>query len=106
MTATVSGNQAAQPRSAGADALRRAAQSESARPPRRAPTPRSASSSRKRRTSIQVGCRAAGVSLDFLYASTELRQRIEKLRGQQAARTASRVPHSPQPRSRTTSRTS
>src|SRR5206468_12802245 len=39
--------------------------------------------------------RAAGVSLDARSASTPLRQRSEKLRARQAARTASHVPAQP-----------
>ncbi len=95
MTATVSpqtGSSAAQRR---ADALRRAAQSK-----RQAATARADAAIRqlikeKEDINFRSVARTAGVSLDFLYASTELRQRIEKLRGQQAARTASHVPAQP-----------
>ena len=47
----------------------------SARPPRPAPKPRSASSSRnKQEINFRSVARAGGVSLDFLYASADLRQ--------------------------------
>jgi hypothetical protein len=95
MTATVSrqpGSSAAQRR---ADALRRAAQSK-----RQAATARADAAIRqlikeKKDTNFRSVARAAGVSLDFLYTSTELRQRIEELRAQQATRTASRAPAQP-----------
>ncbi len=39
----------------------------------------------KQQINFRSVARAAGVSLDFLYASTSLRQRIEKLRAQETA---------------------
>lgn len=74
-----------------ADALRRAAQAK-----RQAATARADAAIRqlikeKKDINFRSVARAAGVSLDFLYASTEQRQRIEKLRAQQAAGTASRA---------------
>jgi hypothetical protein len=79
----------------GADALRRAAQAK-----RQAATARADAAMRqlikeKDDINFRSVARAAGVSLDFLYASAELRQRIEKLRAQQAAGTASRAPAQP-----------
>ena len=74
-----------------ADALRRAAQAK-----RQAATARADAAIRqlikeKKDINFRSVARTAGVSLDFLYASTDLRQRVEKLRNQQAAGTASRV---------------
>ena len=89
MTATVSrqpGSSAAQRR---ADALRRAAQSKHQAATARADAAIRQLIKEKRDINFRSVARAAGVSLDFLYASTELRQRIEKLRAQQATRTAS-----------------
>ncbi len=95
MTATISrqpGSSAAQRR---ADALRRAAQSKRQAATARADTAIRQLIREKKDINFRSVARAAGVSLDFLYARTELRQRIEKLRNQQAARTASRAPEQP-----------
>lgn len=46
----------------------------------------------KQQINFRSVARTAGVSLDFLYANTSLRQRIEKLRGQETA--AARPPAS------------
>ncbi len=69
-----------------AQALRRAAQSK-----REAATARAESAIRqlikeRQEINFRAVARAGGVSLDFLYANSELRGRIERLRAQQAAR--------------------
>jgi hypothetical protein len=73
-----------------ADALRRAAQAK-----RQAATARADAAIRhlvknKQEISFRSVARTGGVSLDFLYANTSLRQRIEKLRAQEIA--AARIP--------------
>jgi uncharacterized protein DUF6262 len=77
------GSSAAQRR---ADALRRAAQAK-----RQAATTRAEAAIRKlvknqQEITFRAIARAGGVSLDFLYASADLRRRIESLRAQQATR--------------------
>jgi hypothetical protein len=97
MTTTISqpdpqpGSSAAQRR---ADALRHAAQAKS-----QAATARAEAALRKlvkdqQEISFRAVARTGGVSLDFLYASTDLRRRIEALRAQQA-------PHAPKAPART-----
>jgi hypothetical protein len=83
-TANSDGDTPAQRR---ADALRRAAQAK-----RQAATHRADKAIRqlvkdKQEITFRTVARAGGVSLDFLYANTDLRGRIESLRAQQAART-------------------
>lgn len=78
------GSSAAQRR---ANALRRAAQAK-----RQAATARAEAGIRKlvknqQEISFRAVARAGGVSLDFLYARSDLRGRIESLRAQQAAKT-------------------
>jgi hypothetical protein len=73
-----------------AEALRRAAQAK-----RQAATRRADSAIRqlikdKEQINFRSVARTAGVSIDFLYANTDLRQRIEKLRAQETA--AVRIP--------------
>jgi hypothetical protein len=68
-----------------ADALRRAAQAK-----RQAATTRAENAIRhlvrdKQEINFRSVARSGGVSLDFLYAHTDLRRRIEGLRAQQAA---------------------
>jgi hypothetical protein len=70
-----------------ADALRRAAQAK-----RQAATARAEAGIRKlvknqQQINFRAVARAGGVSLDFLYATPDLRDRIESLRAQQAGKT-------------------
>ena len=75
-----------------ADALRRAAQAK-----RQAATARAEAGIRKlvknqQEINFRAVARASGVSLDFLYASPDLRSRIESLRAQQASKAAAPAP--------------
>ncbi len=68
-----------------ADALRRAAQAKREAATARAETAIRQLVKNQREINFRSVARAAGVSLDFLYASPGLRRRIEGLRAQQAA---------------------
>jgi Family of unknown function (DUF6262) len=71
-----------------ADALRRAAQAKRQAAIARADTAIRQLTKDSKEINFRSVARAAGVSLDFLYANDALRQRIEKLRTQQSARPA------------------
>lgn len=96
MTAAVSQPGPRQPASTAAqrraDALRRAAQAK-----RQAATARAEAGIRKlvknqQEISFRAVARTSGVSLDFLYASPDLRSRIELLRAQQASKALAPAP--------------
>jgi|SRR5208282_1386913 len=71
-----------------ADALRRAAQAKRQAAIARADTAIRQLIKDSKQINFRSVARAAGVSLDFLYANDDLRHRIEKLRTQQTARPA------------------
>jgi hypothetical protein len=80
-----------------ADALRRAAQAKREAATARAETAIRQLVKNQQEINFRSVARAAGVSLDFLYASPGLRRRIEGLRAQQAAATAPAPSASPSP---------
>jgi hypothetical protein len=71
-----------------AEALRRAAQAKRQAAITRADTAIRKLIKDREEINFRSVARTAGVSLDFLYANNDLRQRIEKLRTQQTARPA------------------
>ena len=75
-----------------ADALRRAARAKQETATARAEAAIRQLVKNQREINFRSVARAGGVSLDFLYANTVLRRRIESLRAQQTTRTPARSP--------------